>query len=116
MSLGGADVASPSQQLPEQEAVVDDGLAQLFGVGLSAPPRLRQLMGRRARVLASNLRSRPLEEKADAARRVEHQVLPLLAAGRLQIPVAATFPLEHAQEAYDRFRAGGKLGKLVLVT
>jgi hypothetical protein len=27
---------------------------------------------------------------------------------------AATFPLDHAQEAYDRFAAGGKLGKLVL--
>ena len=30
--------------------------------------------------------------------------------------MAATFPLEAAQEAYDRFTAGGKLGKLVLVT
>jgi hypothetical protein len=30
--------------------------------------------------------------------------------------VAATFPLADAQEAYDRFAAGGKLGKLVLVT
>jgi hypothetical protein len=29
--------------------------------------------------------------------------------------VAATFPLDQAQEAYDRFTAGGKLGKLVLV-
>ena len=30
--------------------------------------------------------------------------------------MAATFPLERAQDAYDRFTAGGKLGKLVLVT
>ena len=67
-------------------------------------------------MLGSNLRSRPLEEKADAARRVEHQALPLVADGRLRIPVAATFPLERAQEAYDRFAAGGKLGKLVLTT
>jgi NADPH:quinone reductase len=73
-------------------------------------------MTRRARVLASTLRTRPLEQKADAARRVEHQTLPLLADGRLRVPVAATFPLERAQEAYDRFTAGGKLGKLVLVT
>ena len=77
----------------------------------SAKPR-----NRRARVLASTLRPRPLEQKADAARRVEHQTLPLLADGRLRVPVAATFPLERAQEAYDRFAAGGKLGKLVLVT
>jgi NADPH:quinone reductase-like Zn-dependent oxidoreductase len=67
-------------------------------------------------VLASLLRPRPLEEKADAARRVEHQALPLVADGRLRIPVAATFPLERAQEAYDRFAAGGKFGKLVLTT
>jgi NADPH:quinone reductase len=48
--------------------------------------------------------------------RVEHQVLPLVAAGRLRVRVAATFPLKDDQAAYDRFRAGGKLGKLVLVT
>jgi protein-L-isoaspartate O-methyltransferase len=29
--------------------------------------------------------------------------------GHLRIPVAATFPLEQAQEADDRFAAGGKL-------
>jgi NADPH:quinone reductase len=77
---------------------------------------LRGLMARRGRLLASSLRTRPLEQKADAARRVEAQALPLVAAGRLRIPVAATFPLEAAQEAYDRFAAGGKLGKLVIVT
>ena len=87
-----------------------------FGAGARIELDLRKLWARRSRMLGSNLRSRPLEEKADAARRVEHQTLPLLADGRLRIPVAATFPLEQAQEAYDRFAAGGKLGKLVLTT
>jgi putative PIG3 family NAD(P)H quinone oxidoreductase len=134
--LGAAVVAEPARAFDESpfdvilelvgapnfpanlDALATGGRLMVVGVGAGATVELdlRQLMGRRARVLASNLRSRPLEEKAEAARRVEHQVLPLLAAGRLQIPVAATFPLEHAQEAYDRFRAGGKLGKLVLVT
>jgi NADPH:quinone reductase len=134
--LGAAVVAEPARAFDESpfdvilelvgapnfpanlDALATGGRLMVVGVGAGATVELdlRQLMGRRARVLASNLRSRPLEEKADAARRVEHQVLPLLAAGRLQIPVAATFPLERAQEAYERFRAGGKLGKLVLVT
>ena len=100
------------------DALATGGRLLVIGVGAGAAVDLdlRKLMARRTRVLGSHLRSRPLEEKADAARRVEHQTLPLVADGRLRIPVAATFPLEKAQEAYDRFTAGGKLGKLVLVT
>ena len=30
------------------------------------------------------------------------------------MPIAATYPLEQAPAAYDRFAAGGKLGKIVL--
>jgi NADPH:quinone reductase-like Zn-dependent oxidoreductase len=100
------------------DALATGGRLLVIGVGAGATVQLdlRKLMGRRARILASNLRSRSLEEKADAARRVEHQALPLLADGRLRIPVAAAFPLEQAQVAYDRFAGGGKLGKLVLTT
>jgi NADPH:quinone reductase len=134
--LGAAVVADPGQAFdhgpfdvilelvgaPNFPANLDaldvGGRLMVIGVGAGASVEfdLRKLMARRARVLGSNLRSRPLEQKADAARRVEHQVLPLLADGRLRVPLAATFPLERAQEAYDRFTAGGKLGKLVLVT
>jgi NADPH2:quinone reductase len=100
------------------DALATGGRLMVIGVGAGAEVRLdlHTLMARRARVLASNLRWRPLEQKADAARRVEHQAVGLLADGRLRVPVAATFPLEQAQAAYDRFAAGGKLGKLVLVT
>jgi NADPH2:quinone reductase len=99
------------------DALATGGRLMIIGVGAGAVVELdlHRLMTKRARLLASTLRSRPLEQKADAARRVEHHVLPLLAAGRLRVPVAATFPLGQAQEAYDRFAAGGKLGKLVLV-
>jgi hypothetical protein len=31
------------------------------------------------------------------------------------VPVAATYPMSDAKAAYDRFVAGGKLGKIVLV-
>jgi hypothetical protein len=30
------------------------------------------------------------------------------------VPLAETFPLDRAAEAYERFAAGGKLGKVVL--
>jgi NADPH:quinone reductase-like Zn-dependent oxidoreductase len=72
-------------------------------------------MGKRARIHGSTLRARPLEQKADAARRVERHVLPLVEAGAVHVPVAETFPLDRAEEAYDRFAAGGKVGKVVLL-
>jgi NADPH:quinone reductase len=100
------------------DALATGGRLMVIGVGAGPNVELdlRRLMARRARLLASTLRARPLEQKAHAARRVEHQVLPLLAAGRLRVPVAATFPLDAAQAAYDRFAAGAKLGKLVLLS
>jgi NADPH:quinone reductase-like Zn-dependent oxidoreductase len=84
------------------------------GAGTVAEVNLHTLMARRGRVHGSTLRPRPLEEKAAAARKVEAHVLPLLAAGRVCVPVAATFPMPDASAAYDYFAAGGKLGKVVL--
>ena len=72
-------------------------------------------MGKRGRIHGSTLRARPLEQKADAAQRVTRHVLPALAAGRLRVPVAATYALADAQTAYDHFAAGAKLGKIVLI-
>ena len=73
------------------------------------------LMHKRARIYGSTLRARPLEQKAMTARAVERSVLPALASGRITVPIAETFALADAVAAYDRFAAGGKLGKIVLV-
>jgi NADPH:quinone reductase len=83
------------------------------GAGSQGQIELRQLMVRRAVLRASTLRARPLEEKAIAARLLERQVLPHLESGRLSVPVAASFPLEQADAAYERF-SQPKLGKVVL--
>ena len=60
------------------------------------------------------MRARPLEQKADAARRVERSVLPLVEQGKVQVPVLAEFPLERAAEAYEVFAQTGRFGKIVL--
>lgn len=86
------------------------------GAGAKAEVNLLELMGKRARIHGSTLRARSLEDKADAARRVERHVLPLLAAGRVSVPVQATHPMADAPAAYAAFAAGGKLGKLVLTS
>jgi NADPH:quinone reductase len=84
------------------------------GGGFKAELNLLALMGRRASVMASTLRPRPLEDKAATARAMERSVLPLLARGDVRVPIAGTFPLERVHDAYERFAAGGKLGKIVL--
>ncbi len=85
------------------------------GAGARAEVDFGQLMRRRARISASTLRARPLEEKAIVVQRLERQVVPLLAAGRIGVAVERTFPLDEAEAAYDAFAAGGKFGKLVLL-
>jgi NADPH:quinone reductase-like Zn-dependent oxidoreductase len=85
------------------------------GGGAEAQINLHALMSVRGRIVASMLRSRPLEQKADAARRVEAQVLPLVAQRLIRVPVAATYPIDDAAAAYARFSEGAKLGKIVLI-
>jgi NADPH:quinone reductase-like Zn-dependent oxidoreductase len=97
-------------------ALATGGRISVIGVGAGARIELDlgQLMGRRGRFLGSTLRARPLEERAIAVRRVETEVLPLLETGRLRVLVQDVFALEAAADAYARFQAGAKLGKIVL--
>ena len=99
------------------EALADRGRIAVIGVGAGAKVEvnLQALMVRRGRITGSTLRSRSLEDKADAARRIERSVLPGFASGDLSVFVAETFPLDDVAAAYERFQAGGKLGKIVLV-
>jgi NADPH:quinone reductase len=86
------------------------------GAGSTAEINLGMLMMKRTRIFGSTLRARPLELKALTARAVERSILPALASGELTVPIAETYPLHEAETAYDRFAAGGKLGKIILTT
>ncbi|MGP8007385.1 MAG: alcohol dehydrogenase catalytic domain-containing protein [Acidimicrobiales bacterium] len=98
-------------------ALAEGARIVVIGVGGGAKVELNlfALMTKRATIGGSTLRARPVEQKAEVARAVEADVLPKLASGELRVPVAATYPLSEATTAYERFAAGGKLGKIVLV-
>jgi NADPH2:quinone reductase len=85
------------------------------GTGPVAEINLLKVMQKRARIHGSTLRARPLEEKALCARLVEKEVLPRFEDGTLTVPVADTYALQDAEAAYERFAAGGNLGKVVLL-
>jgi NADPH:quinone reductase len=98
-------------------ALATGGRIVVIGVGGTGPKTeidLLAVMGKRARLMGSTLRARPLEEKALTARRLEAEALGGFADGTLRVPVAATFALADVTQAYERFTAGGKLGKIVL--
>jgi len=99
------------------EALATWGRIMVIGVGAGPAIELSLvgLMQKRGTIRASTLRARPLEEKANAAQAMIRHVLPHVDAGAITVPVEATFPLAEAEAAFDRFAAGGKLGKIVLV-
>jgi len=85
------------------------------GAGAKAQVNLLALMGARAQITGATLRARGAEEKAAIAAAMERDVVPLLAAGAITVPLVATYAIDDVHSAYDRFTAGGKLGKVLLV-
>lgn len=108
--VGGPNIADSIGALNTDGRIVVIGV----GGGFKAEVNLLALMGKRAVLRGSTLRARPLEEKAAVSRAVEREVLPALAAGSITVPIVETFTLTEVAAAYDRFTAGGKLGKVVL--
>jgi NADPH:quinone reductase-like Zn-dependent oxidoreductase len=93
------------------------GRAVVIGLGGGARLEidLHELMRNRGGLRGSTLRARSRAEKAAVIGALEARVLPLLAAGRISVPVSETFTLSRATAAYERFAAAGKFGKIVLV-
>jgi NADPH:quinone reductase-like Zn-dependent oxidoreductase len=71
-------------------------------------------MGKRASLMGTVLRARPLEEKAAAVQAFAHQVVPLLASGRVRPLVDRVFPAADAVAAFEHLAAPGKFGKVLL--
>jgi NADPH2:quinone reductase len=108
--VGGENLAANLGRLATKGRIVVIGT----GAGSKAEIDFGLLMRKRGRISSSTLRPRAREEKEDVIKRLEGHALPMLARGELTVPVEETFPLERAQEAYDRFAAGGKFGKIVI--
>jgi NADPH:quinone reductase-like Zn-dependent oxidoreductase len=80
------------------------------GAGSRAEVDFGYLTRKRGRIHGSTLRARSIEEKAQVM-----AALGAFTAGHtFRVPVEETFPLEQTQDAYERFRAGHKFGKIVV--
>lgn len=75
---------------------------------------IRQIMGRRVRLIGSVLRSRSLEEKVAIRDGFLAQFGPALADGRIAPVIDGVYPITQANEAHARMAANRNIGKIVL--
>ena len=108
--VGGRYLGESLGCLASQGRVLEVGTLD----GAKTEVDLRQLMGRRARVVGTLLRSRPLEEKIALARAFEAEVLPDFATGLLQPVVDQVLPAKEVRTALGHMGSNASVGKLVL--
>jgi putative PIG3 family NAD(P)H quinone oxidoreductase len=102
----------------EEDLRCIDLLGRIVVVGLTAGARagfdLGRLLQRRARILGTTLRARPLEEKIAALRAFEREVVPLFVRGALKPVVDQVLPLAEVRKAHELVGANQTFGKIVL--
>ena len=84
-----------------------------MGGGTATLP-LGALLPKRASLVGTVLRARPVEEKIALTQRFEREVLPLFVTGVLRPVIDARFPLAQAPEAHRRLEANATVGKVLL--
>jgi NADPH:quinone reductase-like Zn-dependent oxidoreductase len=72
------------------------------------------LLQKRARIIGTTLRARPLEQKAIATRAFEKSVLPHITNGKIKIIVDKIFDLNEVAKAQDHMEKNENFGKIVL--
>jgi NADPH2:quinone reductase len=92
------------------------GRLVLYGTmsGSLAELPLSILMGKRARIVGTMLRSRPLEEKAALAQRFAREVVPLFTSGRVRPVIDTILPMAEVRAAHARMERNETFGKIVL--
>jgi putative PIG3 family NAD(P)H quinone oxidoreductase len=82
--------------------------------GARAELNLGALLSRRAAVIATSLRARPVEEKAAIVASVREHVWPLLSSGSVRPVIHDRLPLEKAGDAHRMLAESAHIGKVLL--
>lgn len=100
------------------DALATSGRLVIIGLqgGVKAELNLGQLMAKRASVIATTLRARPVEEKTAIMRAVREHVWPLVEQGKVHAQVDRTFDLADVAAAHEYFASGEHTGKILLTT
>ncbi|MGW2367339.1 NAD(P)H-quinone oxidoreductase [Streptomyces sp. NPDC001667] len=100
------------------DALAVNGRLVIIGLqgGRKAELDLGTLLTKRAAVMGTSLRGRPLAEKATIVAAVREHVWPLIAGGRVRPVVDRTMPLREAAEAHRVLEESSHVGKVLLTT
>jgi putative PIG3 family NAD(P)H quinone oxidoreductase len=101
------------------DALAPDGRLVIIGMqgGVKGELNIGKLLGKRAGVIATALRSRPVSgpaSKGEIVTEVVANVWPLIAAGEVRPIIGAEFGIEQAGEAHELLESGDVSGKILL--
>ena len=110
------DLVGGSYFPPSLEALSIRG--RIISVGITAGAKseinLDLLKRKRAAIIGTMLRTRSIEEKADATRRFAAAVLPLVSRGRIRPVIDRVYPIDQVRDAHERLESNPSFGKIVL--
>jgi len=116
----GADVILDNmgaKYLPRNlDALATEGRLVIIGMqgGTKGELDIGKLLRKRAAVVGTTLRARPVEEKSAICASVVEHVWPLVADGSVRPVVGRTMPLDEAAAAHELMESGEHSGKIVL--
>lgn len=101
------------------DALANDGRLVIIGMqgGVKAELNIGKLLGKRAGVIATALRGRPVtgpSSKSEVVAAVVENVWPMIADGRVRPVIGAEFPIDKAAAAHELLNSGDVSGKVLL--
>ncbi len=120
---GGADVIfdimGASYLDRNLDALATDGQLVIIGMqgGLKGELNIGKLLGKRAHVIGTTLRGRPVtgpNSKGEIVAAVTASVWPMIADGRVRPIIGAHMPIQQAAQAHQKLVSGEVHGKIVL--
>ncbi len=101
------------------DALATDGQLVIIGMqgGVKAELNIGKLLAKRARVIGTTLRGRPVSgpnSKSEIVQAVTAAVWPMIADGRVRPIIGARMPIQDAGEAHKKLVSGEVHGKVVL--
>lgn len=101
------------------DALATGGRLVIIGMqgGVKAELHIGKLLGKRAGVIATSLRPRPVDGpggKGEIVRAVREHVWPMIADGRVKPIIGAELPVERAQEGHELLASSKVSGKVLL--